>query len=80
MENKVQCPNCLGEAEKIGDKIVCVTCDATFKITRTGGANVVNLGRVETLEKRVGALEALFSTTPKDQPGPGEQEEEDDII
>jgi len=78
MPEKVQCPNCLGDAEKTGDKIICVTCDATFKITRTGAAAVVKIGQVEALEGRVKALEARL-TPPEDSgvPAPVAEEEED---
>jgi hypothetical protein len=80
MAEKVQCPNCLGDAEKSGDKIICVTCDATFKITRTGGASVVNVGRVEKLETRVGALEALLAPEPTEPVDDEPEEQEGDII
>jgi len=76
MPEKVQCPNCLGDAEKTGDKIICVTCDATFKITRTGAAAVVKIGQVEALEGRVKALEARLATAPTDNgyPKPSDPE------
>ena len=77
MPEKVQCPNCLGEAEKTGDKIICVTCDATFKITRTGAAAVVKIGQVEALEGRVKALEARLTLTQPAEPGEPDPAEED---
>lgn len=75
MPEKVQCPNCLGDAEKTGDKIICVTCDATFKITKTGAAAVVKIGQVEALEGRVQALEARL--VPPTDPTPSEPAPED---
>ncbi len=87
MAEKVQCPNCLGDAEKSGNQIICAACDAVFKITKTGSAKAVELGRVEKLEGRVGALEELL--TPEPIPGDGEpggeqeideQEEEEPIL
>ena len=59
--HKAPCPNCLGEAEKSGNKITCMHCDAIFEIRRTGSASVVKLGKVEELEGRIGALEALLA-------------------
>lgn len=81
MPEKIQCPNCLGEAEKTGDKIICVTCDATFKITRTGAAAVVKIGQVEALEGRVKALEAKLSPPADPTPGkPAPEDVEEDIL
>lgn len=84
MPEKVQCPNCLGEAEKTGDKITCLTCDATFKLLRTGAATVVKIGQVEALEGRVTALEAKMWQPNELDPTPGEKpepaEEEEDIL
>jgi len=77
MPEKVQCPNCLGDAEKTGDKIICVTCDATFKITRTGAAAVVKIGQVEALEGRVKALETRLTMTQPAEPGEPDPAEED---
>jgi len=76
MPEKVQCPNCLGDAEKTGDKIICVTCDATFKITRTGAAAVVKIGQVEALEGRVKALEARLAppAVPAGEPEPAQED------
>jgi len=61
---EIQCPNCREPAEKSGNTIICPACDATYKITKTGAANVVQLGRVEKLENRIGALEALLNPEP----------------
>ena len=78
MPEKIQCPNCLGDAEKTGDKIICVACDATFKITRTGAAAVVKIGQVEALEGRVKALEARLA--PPEDPGVPAPVAEEDIL
>ena len=78
MSDKVQCPNCQSEAERSGNKIICVACDATFEIKKTGAAHVVKLGQVEALEGRVGALEALLN--PKPEGEEPETEEEEDIL
>ena len=84
MAEKVQCPNCLGDAEKTGNKITCVTCDAIFEIRKTGAASVVQVGKVEELECRIGALEALFAPEPEPEPANKEQDEngddEEDIL
>jgi ribosomal protein L37AE/L43A len=68
MAEKVQCPNCLEPAEKVGNKITCTACDSVLTITRTGGAKVVQIGRVEKLEKRIGILESLLSPEPEPEP------------
>ena len=78
MSDKVQCPNCQSEAERSGNKITCVACDATFELKKTGAAHVVKLGQVEALEGRVGALEALLN--PKPEGEEPETEEEEDIL
>lgn len=76
MAEKVQCPNCLEPAEKSGNKITCVTCDAVFEIKRTGAANVVKLGEVEALKGRVSAIEALLAPEPEPTPADVEEPEE----
>jgi len=76
MSDKIQCPNCQSEAERSGNKIICVACDATFELKKTGAAHVVKLGQVEALEGRVGALEALLNPKPNGE----EPEEEEDIL
>jgi hypothetical protein len=82
MPEKIQCPNCLGDAEKTGDKIICVTCDATFKILRTGAAAVVKIGQVEALEARVKEIEDRISGRANLDPDPkeNEEQEEQDIL
>lgn len=84
MADKVQCPNCLGDAEKNGNKITCVSCDAVFEIKKTGAASVVKLGEVEELKGRVSALEALLNPEKElgslDDPDGDAEEQEDDIL
>ena len=89
MAEKVQCPNCLGDAEKEGKLIICLTCDAVFEIKKTGAAKVVKLGELEELKGRVDALEALLAPEPEldeqslaeaEAAAAGESEDEDDII
>ena len=65
MNEKTHCPNCGSMAEKSGNKITCVVCDAIFEIKKTGAASVVKLGEVEELKVRISALEALFSQEPE---------------
>jgi len=79
MSEKVQCPNCLGDAEKSGNKIICATCDAVFKITKTGSATAVELGWKEKIEGRVGALEELLEPEQKPEIGDVEPGGEKDI-
>lgn len=57
---KVFCPNCLGEAIKEGNKIICQVCDATFTFTKTGAAKVEKIGRLDSLEKRVDRIETFI--------------------
>jgi len=76
---KQYCPNCNSEAERSGNKITCVACDATFEIKKTGAAHVVKLGQVESLEGRVSAIEALLNPKPEGEE-PEETEEEEDIL
>ena len=61
MAEKVQCPNCLEPAEKVGNKITCVACDSVLTVTRTGGAKALEIGWKEKLESRVDTLEGMLS-------------------
>ena len=83
MADKVQCPNCLGEAEKTGNKITCLACDAILEIKKTGSAKVVKIGELEELKGRVGALEALLAPDPEPEKSSfvdDVEEQEDDIL
>ena len=77
---KVNCPNCKSVAIKDGNKIICEHCDSTFEIKRTGGAKVVDVGRLDTLEQRVnhhGELLASLLPDPdpaKNEPDPAKNE------
>ena len=77
-QKKVTCPNCLGPAVKEGKDIVCETCDATFAFTKTGGAKVKELGRLEALEKRVDHHDDILQGQEPDpaalEPDPAELE------
>lgn len=68
---KVNCPNCLRPAIKEGNKIICETCDATFAFTRTGGAKVVEVGRLDSIEERIDRIEDLL---PGQEPDPAKLE------
>lgn len=63
-QKKISCPNCSGIAVKEGKTIICESCDATFTFTRTGGAKVKEIGRLEATEKRLDRLDALFPDEP----------------
>lgn len=83
MPEKAICPNCQQEAIKDGDEIVCEHCDATFKVTRTGGARVRQIGRLNSLEERVARLEMSLPTDePESEAKSIDQsaEEDDEII
>jgi len=70
---KISCPNCLGVASKEGNKIICETCDATFTLTKTGGAKVQEIGRLDSIEERLDRVENLL---PGQEPDPAESEPE----
>lgn len=75
---KISCPNCTGIATREGNKIICETCDATFTITKTGGAKVKEIGRLDSIENRLDRVEGLFSQEPdpkKLEPDPADVEE-----
>lgn len=80
MSVKVNCPSCKSVAIKDGNKIICDDCDSTFEIKRTGGAKVVDVGRLDTLEQRVdrhGELLASLLPEPdpaKTEPDPAKKE------
>lgn len=57
---KTVCPNCLGEAIREGNKIICETCDATFTFTKTGGARLKEIGRLDSIEQRLNRVESLL--------------------
>ncbi len=73
-KKKIPCPNCGGEAEKEGNKIVCEKCDATFTLTRTGAARVADVGRFQTIEDR---LDKIESNLPGQEPEPDPEPEPD---
>lgn len=77
---KIQCPNCMAEADRQGSKITCVSCNSVFKVTKTGEAKVDELGWKEELEKRVKAIEEqqaelLGGGDDPDSDDPGDNDE-----
>lgn len=70
----VGCPNCKGDAIKDGNKIICEHCDSTFEIKKTGGAKVVDVGRLDTLEQRVDHHGELLARLLPKEPDPAENE------
>jgi len=61
---KVSCPNCSAIAIKEGNKIICEVCDATFTITKTGGAKLKEIGKLNDHEERISRLESLSPEEP----------------
>ena len=78
---QTNCPNCLGPAIKEGNKIICENCDATFTFTKTGGAKVKEIGRLDNLEKRLDRVESLLpSQEPEPESKPKDEPEEPSIL
>lgn len=68
---QTNCPNCLGQAIKEGNKIICETCDATFTFNKTGGAKVKEIGRLDNIEKRLDQHDNLLQgLLPEPEPEP----------
>jgi len=61
------CPNCQQPAIREGNEVICLKCDATFKITKTGGAKVKKIGEIEEIKNRLAALEAKDLEQKPDQ-------------
>ena len=70
-ETKISCPNCSGIAIKDGDVVVCEACDATFKVTKVGGAKLLEIGRLDGIDKRLDRIESLL---PGEEPDPANLE------
>lgn len=70
-ETKISCPNCSGIAIKDGDVVVCESCDATFKVTKVGGARLKEIGRLDSIEERLDRVESLL---PGEEPDPANLE------
>jgi len=78
---KTVCPNCQGEAIKEGNKVICEKCDATFTITRTGGARLKEIGRMDDIEQRLDRLDELFPVEePQQDDKPEDEPEEQSIL
>jgi len=70
------CPNCQQPAIREGNEITCEHCDATFKITKTGGAKVKKLGEIEEIKNRLDRLEAQQAVQePENDQGDKDQDE-----
>jgi len=74
---QIICPNCQGQAIKEGNKIICETCDATFTFSKTGGAKVKEIGRLDNIEKRLDHIESIL---PGQEPEPPEDKPEESPI
>lgn len=48
---KAFCPNCQGEATKIGNEITCVKCDVIFTFNKKGEPKVKQIGIAERLDR-----------------------------
>ena len=66
------CPNCQKPAVREGNDIICTRCDATFKVTKTGAARVVKIGRLEDLERRQDDTESRLSILEGSDESPAE--------
>ena len=64
---KAFCPNCGETAEREGKEISCANCDCVFTITKTGGAKVQKIGRVESIEHRLDTLESMIGDPDPEQ-------------
>jgi len=77
---KIVCPNCGTRAIKEGSKIVCETCDATFELKKTGGAKVVELGRLDSFEQRLKRVESLLPGQDPPEPVTNDDNEDDSVL
>lgn len=73
---KIVCPNCGARAIKDGNKIVCESCDATYSFKKTGGAKVLDIGRLDSIESRLSHVESLLPGQDPDPAEPDEPEED----
>ena len=77
-ETKISCPCCSGIAIKDGNKVICENCDATFEITKVGGAKLKEIGRLDSIEERLDRVESLLPGQEPDpanlEPDPAENE------
>lgn len=76
-QQKIVCPNCGAQALKDGTKIVCESCDATFSFKKTGGAKVVDIGRLEKIEGRLDSVESRLPGQEPDPADPADLQEPD---
>lgn len=59
----VTCPNCRQPAIQVGREIICAQCDVTFAITVKKGAQVKEIGPIESLDQRVTKIETTVGIT-----------------
>lgn len=79
---KAFCPNCGGEATKIGNEITCVKCDAIFTFNKKGEPKVKQIGiaeRLETVEDAVRKIQLNQNLQDGDdhQPPPAVESEDE---
>lgn len=80
---KAVCPNCLGEATKIGNEITCVKCDAIYVFNKKGEPKVKQIGiaeRLDQAEQDIRTLKGKVEVEPEPDPEPesdGPDREED---
>jgi len=68
---KAGCPNCSGEATKIGNEITCVKCDAIFVFNKKGEVKVKQIGiaeRLDQAEQDIRTLKANAELEPQPEP------------
>ena len=76
----IYCPNCQKPAQKDGNEITCLHCDAIYSVKKTGSATVKKLGPIEDHEQRLARLEALLPGQEPAEPEPVEPTEEEPIL
>jgi len=68
---KAVCPNCSGEATKIGNEITCVKCDSIFVFNKKGEVKVKQIGiaeRLDQAEQDIRTLKANAELEPEPEP------------
>ena len=75
---KAVCPNCSGEATKIGNEITCVKCDAIFVFNKKGEAKVKQIGiaeRLDQAEQDIRILKGKAEPEPESELGLGSEDD-----
>jgi len=70
----VTCPNCRQPAKQTGKEIYCEQCDVTFVLTVKKGAQVKEVGPLESLGFRVEKVESVLGITGDGDATPAEKE------